>query len=63
MSRHTVEGERIAPRQHNGLRRDGEESGAMGVVAGRGGGRGAAEGRTSAWLLESVQPLSVVVPS
>jgi len=31
------------------------------VVAGCGGRCGASEGRTLAWLLESVQPLSVVV--
>ena len=54
---------RIAKRQRNGLGRDGAEGGAAGVAAGRGEGRGAAEGRTeSAWLLESVQSLSVVVP-
>ena len=54
---------RIAPRQRNGSGRDGAESGAVGVVAGRGGGRGAAEGRTeSAWLLESMQLLRLSVP-
>jgi len=53
---------RIAPRQRNGLGRDGAESGAVGVVAGCGGGRGAVEGRTGAWLLESVQLLSLSVP-
>ena len=54
---------RIAPRQRNGLGRDGEASGVVGVVAGRSGGRGAAEGRpTVASLLESVQLLSLSVP-
>ena len=37
---------RIAPRQRNGLGRDGAESGAVGVVLGCGGGRGLAEGHT-----------------
>jgi len=55
--------ERIGPRQHNSSGRGGAESGAVGVVAGRGGVCGAAGGRTSsAWLLERVQLLSLSAP-